>query len=233
MPDWPDVFDVRSLVFTVVTLDALVLAALPRRIDLLALAVLMLLLLAYRLWRQLLALVALAVVLLGAAWLLRLGSGPVVGALGIAVLYLWRYSLAGAFGWFLITRVRPTEFMAAMTRMRIPQFLAVPIAVVLRFVPTVLTEGRAIIDAMRMRGLLGGPLSVLRHPIRTAEYLVIPMLAGAVRAGDELTASALCRGFGSPGRRTTIVQLHFGVADVALMLVTVAVAAYGFGVGLR
>lgn len=223
-------FDVRSLVFTVVTLDALVLAALPRRLDIVALAVLMLLLLAYRLWHQLTALAVLATALLGAAWLLGLGSGPVTGALGIAVVYLWRYSLAGAFGWFLITRVRPTEFMAAMTRMRMPRFLAVPIAVVLRFIPTVVTEARAITDAMRMRGLIGGPLSVLRHPIRTAEHLVIPLLAGAVRAGDELTASALCRGFGSPGRRSTIVELRFGVADLMLVLVTLAVAAYGFGV---
>lgn len=222
-------FDVRSLVLAVVTFDALLLAALPRRIDLVAVVVLAALLLVYRLWHQIMGLTLLSVTMLGAAWLLRMGAGPVTATLGIAVTYLWRYCLAGAYGWFLITVIRPTEFVAAMTRMRLPRFLVVPIAVVLRFVPTVVTEARAIGDAMRMRGLITGPMSVIRRPVQTLEFLVIPLLAAATRSGDELTASALSRGFGAPGRRSTIVELRFSLADAALVLVAVGAAGYGLG----
>ncbi|WP_058235053.1 energy-coupling factor transporter transmembrane component T [Devriesea agamarum] len=225
-------FDVRTLVASVVIVDALLLASLPRRIDLVAVAVLALLLIMYRLWRQLGWLLVATVLLVGGAEVLKMIGGSVAGAFGIGITYLWRYCLAGAYGWFLITVVRPTEFMAAMTQIRAPRFLLVPIAVVLRFVPTVVTEARAIGDAMRMRGLIGGPLSVVCHPLRTAEYLVIPLLATAVRSGDELTASALSRGFGGPGRRSTILTLRFSFADIVLAVLVIGVAAYGLGVFL-
>lgn len=223
-------FDVRVLVVSVVLMDALVLASLPRHVDLIAALVLIGLLILHRLWRQFAWLLVTAALLLGTAQVLRLLQGPVAGALGIAVTFVWRYCLAGAFGWFLITVVRPTEFVAAMTRLRIPRFLLVPIAVVLRFIPTVATEARAIGDAMRMRGLVTGPWSMVRHPIRTSEHLVIPLLAAAVRAGDELTASALSRGFGSSSGRTTIVDLRLGLADLLLAVVVAVVAAHAFGI---
>ena len=223
-------FDVRVLVVSVVTMDALILASLPHRVDLIAVVVLAGLLLAHRLWQQLGWLLVTTALLLGGAQALRLVDGPVAGAFGIAVTYLWRYCLAGAYGWFLVTVVRPTEFVAAMTRMHLPRFLLVPVAVVLRFIPTVVTEARAIGDAMRMRGLVSGPLSVLRHPIRTSEHLVIPLLAAAVRAGDELTASALSRGFGSSRHRTTVVELRLTLADLLLAVLVAVVAVHGIGV---
>lgn len=223
-------FDVRSLVLSAVVLDALLLASLPNRIDLPALGLLGVLLVLHRFWHQLGWLLATSAVLLGSAWLLSKGQGPVFGVLGVAMMYLWRYCLAGAFGWFLVCTVRPTELVAAMTRLRVPRWLLVPLAVVLRFVPTLATEARAIADAMRMRGLVAGPVTVLAHPIRIAEYLAIPLLAAAVRSGDELTASALSRGFGAPGRRSTIVELRLGLRDAVLVLAATAVALYGFGV---
>ncbi len=45
------------------------------------------------------------------------------------------------------------EFMSALTRMRVPRAVTIPLAVALRYTPTVREDWGFIKDAMRMRGI--------------------------------------------------------------------------------
>ncbi len=77
---------------------------------------------------------------------------------------------------------------------------------------------------MALRGLRPGPLSLLRHPWRSIQLLLIPLIFTIVRSGDELAAAALVRGLGSPARPTSAVALRFGLQDAIVLAVPLVLA---------
>ncbi|KAB1660446.1 energy-coupling factor transporter transmembrane protein EcfT [Pseudoclavibacter sp. CFCC 13796] len=132
-----------------------------------------------------------------------------------------RFSITlGYFAYFLIS-TGPSELNAGLAALRLPRMISVPLAVVLRFVPTVIDELRAIMDAMRLRGIASSPIALALHPMRTTQHVLLPLLASTSRIADELSASALIRGLGRPERPTSIVRLRFGIVDVIMLLVLI------------
>ncbi|MDR1599541.1 MAG: energy-coupling factor transporter transmembrane protein EcfT [Oscillospiraceae bacterium] len=126
-------------------------------------------------------------------------------------------------GHFLVTTTTASQFMAAMSRMRVPAKVTVPLSVMFRFFPTVGEECSAINDAMRMRGvsLAGG------RPLVMLEYRLVPMMVCGVKIGEELSAAALTRGFGAPVCRTNIRKVGFHAQDAAAILLCLfGIAAY-------
>lgn len=149
----------------------------------------------------------------------------------LAALGFWcaRFSIAIGVSAYAIGVIRPTELTAALRAVRTPQFLVIPLAVALRIIPVIVTEARAIGEAMTLRGLRPGARSFLLHPVRSGEMLLIPLLSTVVRVGDELAASALIRGLGLRTRQTTIAELRFRVSDALLLAATAAVLFASFG----
>lgn len=102
----------------------------------------------------------------------------------------------------------PGEVTAALTALRLPQTIALPIAFMLRFLPTVRGEFAAVFAAMRLRGLFS-----LKRPLRAMEYMLIPLIIRSSRTADALAASAELRGVAFPGRHTSRRSVHFTTAD--------------------
>lgn len=128
-------------------------------------------------------------------------AAGIVGALG-------RLLPGFLMGYFLVATTTVSEFIAAAERLRLPRCLTIPLSVMFRFFPTVVVEYRAISDAMRMRGIEG-----LKSPVAMLEYRLVPLLMSMVVIGNELAASALCRGLGSPRRRTNVCEIGFHGPD--------------------
>jgi energy-coupling factor transport system permease protein len=126
-------------------------------------------------------------------------------------------------GYYVVTSTKVSEFTAAMERMRVTPKLIIPMSVMFRFFPTVVEEARAIADAMKLRGV--GGMAWLRNPVTALEYRIVPLLACVVKIGEELSASALTRGLGSPIKRTSIGRIGFGVWDWLLSLVALIAMA--------
>lgn len=124
---------------------------------------------------------------------------------------------------YLIRTTSVSEFIAALQRSRVPQVIVIPLAVMLRFMPTTLEEHRFISDAMRLRGI--GGVRLLRSPVAALEYRLVPLLTSLVRIGDELSAAAVTRGLGAPWPRTSIARSGMGALDWALLALAVAIAA--------
>ena len=93
--------------------------------------------------------------------------------------------------------------------MHVPDGIAVSLAVVMRFFPTLKEEYSAINDAMKMRGIAfgGGKVS------KMIEYRMIPLLFSCVSIGEELSAAAVTRGLGAPVKRTSPYELRLKAAD--------------------
>ncbi len=88
----------------------------------------------------------------------------------------------------------------------------------LRFFPVVAAETAAVLDAMRLRGLVG-PRGLARHPLLTLERFTVPMIAASLRASEDLASSAILRGLGSHRTPTAMHPPRPGPADLVLVLV--------------
>lgn len=145
--------------------------------------------------------------------------------LGVAGFWLGRFATAAAAGWWAVTALRPTELIEALRRLRLPNTVVVPLAVVLRILPVIAVEARAVVDAMTLRGLRPDARGLAAHPLRTGELVLIPLLTTVVRSGDELAAAALVRGLGGPTRPTGVTRLGFRAVDAAVLAMIAALIA--------
>ena len=141
-----------------------------------------------------------------------------------------RFTPSLAMGYIAMSTTTVSEFLAAMARLHLPQQVAIPLAVIFRFFPTIAEEWHAIGDAMRMRGIhLGGgkvngearegPLG--GKAVAMLEYRLVPMMISAVKIGEELSQAALTRGLGAPVKRTNLAELGFGGWDAFFLALCV------------
>ena len=112
-------------------------------------------------------------------------------------------------------------FMASMERIHLPKTVMIPIAVILRFFPAVKEEWISITRAMKLRGIGLSFGNVVCHPLKTTEYVLVPLLSSSVTIGDELSAAAISRGLGMKQKRSTIYQVNFGVMDYFLLVMAI------------
>lgn len=136
--------------------------------------------------------------------------------LNITLMWLGAFSLilpGATCGIYALRTTTASEFLVAMQKMRCPDAVTIPAAIVFRFFPTVVEEYREIKIAMKMRGIGG-----IRQPIRMMEYRFVPLLVSVVSIGNELSKSAVTRALGSKKKRTSISQVRFKAVDSVVML---------------
>ena len=142
--------------------------------------------------------------------------------LGFIVELIFRFFPVFMFGYYIIKSTKPNEFISAMNLWHVPEAFIIPIAVVFRFVPTLEEEGRSISNAMKMREIGFGTLRFWKNPMMILEYKVIPLMMSVAKIGDELSAAALSRGLGGLKKRSCLVELKFGIYDILMAAVGVA-----------
>ncbi len=117
-----------------------------------------------------------------------------------------------------IATTRVGEFLSAMERLHCPKRLTIPIAVMLRYLPTIREDWRFIKDAMRLRDVSPTLLGFLKAPAATVNCIYVPLLTAASRAADELSIAAVTRGVENPKRRTCLIRIQMRATDWAAML---------------
>lgn len=123
----------------------------------------------------------------------------------------------------VVSTTQVNELMSALSRMRCPREVTIPLAVMMRYVPAIREDWGYIKDAMRMRGVkptLGG---FLRRPGITVECLYVPLMMSALNVADELTCASIARGIENPAPRTCYLHIEFGPADAAAAVTGLAV----------
>lgn len=123
---------------------------------------------------------------------------------------------ASCMGYYFI-KVSPANLLlAGLHRLHCPRALTTALAVMLRLLPTLSDNARAIREAMRIRGL--NFRQAIIQPINMLEYFIIPLISATIVSGEALTATALSRGLGSPHQPTSIYPLKFTWKDWLLCL---------------
>ena len=119
----------------------------------------------------------------------------------------------GLLAGLVISTTRVGEFLSAMARLHVPKRLTIPLAVMLRYLPTIREDWRFIKDAMRLRDVSPTLLGFLKAPAMTVNCIYVPLLTSASRAADELSIAAVTRGIENPKPRTCLVEIHMQAAD--------------------
>ena len=125
----------------------------------------------------------------------------------------------------VIATTRVNEFLSAMARLRCPRKLTIPLAVMLRYLPTIREDWHFIRDAMRLRDVSPSLWGFLRAPAMTVNCLYVPLLSAASRAADELSIAAVTRGIENPKLRTCLVTVRMTAADWAVLALFAAFLA--------
>lgn len=128
----------------------------------------------------------------------------------------------------ILSTTKVSEFLTAMNKAHIPNKVVIPLAVMLRYIPTVREDWGYIKDAMRLRDVTPSFLGFLKKPAMTVECLYVPLLMTASNTADELSAAALTRGIENPRPRTCLLQIHLRRRDWAVMVLAACVLVLGF-----
>lgn len=142
--------------------------------------------------------------------------GMVLGMLTFLILRMIPVLMLGS---WLVRTVKINDFIASLEKMKIPSNVIIPLAVTLRFMPTIQTEFRYIKNTMKMRGISLSLGAVVKKPLVTTEYAMVPLLMRSIKVADELSASALTRGLGSHKKRTSYRDVRLNSNDAFWALV--------------
>lgn len=150
---------------------------------------------------------------------LLVASGNTLLSPFAASLLMYRHVLpAFMFAFNMIATTRLGELACALQAMRVPANVSVAVCVAFRFLPTMGREFSAVVDAMKTRGIALTPRSVVRHPAKTAEYFLVPVIARLGQVADELGNAVVVRGVGASAHRTSYYRLRMCVVDVVCLI---------------
>ena len=127
---------------------------------------------------------------------------------------------------FFVSTTEINVMIASLEKIRVPQVIIIPLAVLVRFFPTVKEEWNHIRTAMRMRNIGTGAGQILLHPIKAMEYMIVPLLFSTVKIGEELAAAALARGLGMHNKRTNLWRVSLKMADYLVMVCSVTIVFF-------
>lgn len=126
----------------------------------------------------------------------------------------------------ILSTTKVGEFLSAMSYARISKKITIPLAVMLRYIPTVREDWMYIKDSMCLRGISPSFFGFIKNPALTIECIYSPMIIMASKAADELTIASITRGIESPKKRTSIIEIRFDIQDIIALIIGVVITAF-------
>jgi energy-coupling factor transport system permease protein len=131
---------------------------------------------------------------------------------------LQRFTLLAMVGTYIAGTVSASEFVCTLEKLRLPRQVILPLAVALRFAPTIREEYGYLTDSRKIRGIDISLRGFLKNPVKTIEYTMVPLLIRSFKIADELAASAMIRGIDRKCPKTALRELKLRAVDYCLML---------------
>jgi len=125
----------------------------------------------------------------------------------------------------VIATTRVNEFLYVTNRTHFPEKFAIPLAIMLRYIPAIKDDWAFIKDAMKMRGVNPSVKNFLKNPVEMINGIYVPLLMSASKAADDLTIAAVTRGIENPAPRTCLVDTRPGINDYLAILIFVLIFA--------
>ena len=126
-------------------------------------------------------------------------------------------------GGFFMATTKVSTLIYTLRKWHLPEFVVIPLSVLFRFFPTLKSDYRHIREAMKLRGIAVNSFDMLKHPLQTLEYILVPLLMSASITAVDLSAASLTRGITNPGKHTTLANYHLQLFDYLILLVAVLI----------
>ena len=121
----------------------------------------------------------------------------------------------------LLVQTTPIRLlMHALQRWHLPQTVIIPLAITVRYFPTLREEQQAISDAMKLRNVHG--------VFQKLEYIYVPLMLSASITADELSQAITARGIDNPRPKTCAVSMRFHIQDYVLCFVAIVLLIIAF-----
>lgn len=127
-------------------------------------------------------------------------------------------------GGLFISTSDVSSILAVMNKLKMPNAVSIPFAVMFRFFPTYREERKNIKLAMKMRGI------TWRNPLKYLEYVMVPLLISSSNIADDISKSAETKCIGDPGPKTKYTLVRMGAIDYFYLGFVVALFAIGIAV---
>jgi energy-coupling factor transport system permease protein len=197
---------------------------------------------------ELVVLIALTMLLISTAGILRRYSKSMVFAVGlsgftflfdyflfpqkpdpliIAATYALRLFAVVSISSLYFLTTTPDELELVMRWFHFPSDFVMIFVIAVRFVPVLLLDALQIMDAQRSRGLefdKGG----IAQRIRNTIPILVPLIAVAVNRSLDLAEAMDSRAYGASKRVTTLYRLQFAPQDYAFCVSVILLGVLGF-----
>ncbi len=117
------------------------------------------------------------------------------------------------------------KLLGALKALRLPLYVYLPCAVMIRFIPAFINDIRQILEAMRVRGFELSAANVLRHPLTACRMAFVPLIFLNLRTAEDLGIACELKGIGR-GPLTPAGQSRLTGRDYALMAAAVLICAF-------
>ncbi|WP_026506309.1 energy-coupling factor transporter transmembrane component T [Butyrivibrio sp. NC3005] len=156
-------------------------------------------------------------------WLFSIYILPMLGGTLHTSLLVWFGLIFKCFPCFMLGAVvigttHISEFMAAMSKMKVPKSVFIPMAILFRYFPVIGEDWHFIKDAMKLRGINPTPVCFIQNPSVVIDAVYVPMLMASSKAADELSVAAITRGIENPLPRSSRIKLRIGVTDILFVI---------------
>jgi energy-coupling factor transport system permease protein len=127
----------------------------------------------------------------------------------------------------LALSIRLQGLLSTLKTLRLPVWIYVPLAVMVRFLPTIIDDIRQVYECILTRGYRLHPLNLVTAPRLALRLMLIPLIFRALRSADELGIAAELKGIGAVNRMTLLKTPRFGRADLVMTGITLLMLAAG------
>lgn len=118
------------------------------------------------------------------------------------------------------------EYISAFTQMHLPDEVIIPLAVMLRFVPTIQEEWQTVNQALRLRGMALTWRNIVRRPMQMLEYMLVPFLMQCAVIVDEMSAAVMARGFDRNRPRSSYAEVRMRPLDWCVVTLSVVLTIW-------
>lgn len=138
---------------------------------------------------------------------------------GVHIYMFWK-NYPGLIAAAALVSCPPGTISAFLSRLHCPKKLIVGVLVIFRFFPTTAAAVRRLKESLKNRGLMRFT-QLIKSPIDSLEYLLVPVMMALIDSADRLSSSAVTRGAEAPTKRTSYYYQKQGAGDFLCLGISV------------
>ena len=115
-------------------------------------------------------------------------------------------------GSFFVKTSDVGSIISSMDKIKLPQTVSIPVAVIFRFFPSFIEESHNIKLAMRVRGI------TFRNPVSYIEHVMVPLLVISSNISDDIAKAAETKCIENPIKKTRYISVKIKIIDFAYVL---------------